>query len=314
MRKILSCICFVLCILMMCACNQPTVVPPSELTEEATHAYSAYSTPPIGIQAPTPTPTLYNTPTNTVASPTSVSEAEGNHNVLVLQNQADMYEWCARKIRADEVKDYTYRTQYSAIHICREVLVIPDGAFSNMTSVKEVEITYGVATIEAGAFSSCSSIKEIIIPDSVTDIGAMVFTGCTSLEAVKLSQYTKKLVSTFSFCTSLKEITIPEGVKSVFHPFEGAAVEKIIFEGRFEKVSGFDTAYMPNVSTLVFLEGPPIENVYVNREDCGFVCGIPLDVYISSQFKTEWQTYDGIDWPEGCTFTYIDSLEEVPEI
>ena len=78
------------------------------------------------------------------------------------------------------------------------LVTIPSNAFSNCTSLKDVNIGAGITTIERSAFSNCTSLEIISIPNSVTTIESY-----------------KYYPGTFGNCTSLKRIIIPESVTEI---------------------------------------------------------------------------------------------------
>ena len=83
------------------------------------------------------------------------------------------------------------------------------------SNLKKVTVTLD-SGIEYGAFSDCTSIEEINLPESVTYISALAFSDCTSLEKITIpSGVTAIKEQTFAGCTSLQSIEIHDNIKSI---------------------------------------------------------------------------------------------------
>lgn len=65
---------------------------------------------------------------------------------------------------------------------------IPDGAFSNCSSLVSIDIPYGMSRIGYSAFESCTCLTEINIPDSVSIIEKNAFSGCSNLKKINVSE------------------------------------------------------------------------------------------------------------------------------
>ena len=107
----------------------------------------------------------------------------------------------------EKIEDYTIPEGVSAIGAF---------AFSNCSSLTNINIPDSVTTIGSFAFSSCSSLANISIPDSVTSIGNRAFSGCKSLTSINLPDSVTS-ISDFAFfdCSSLTSINIPNSVTSI---------------------------------------------------------------------------------------------------
>ena len=96
-----------------------------------------------------------------------------------------------------------------------DVTEIKNGAFSGNKAVERVVIPSSVAFV-SNAFSECTSLKEIELPSGQTEIVSGTFYGCTSLEHIELPVNLKSIGSrAFGNCTSLKEIMIPDGATEI---------------------------------------------------------------------------------------------------
>lgn len=118
-----------------------------------------------------------------------------------------------------EITDYTGKDAVVEIPAMIEekaVTVIADGAFDNLSSLKEIVIPEGVTSIGDEAFFECTSLKIVNLPDSLTEIGTSAFEGCASLKTVSFPDNLTSIGSrAFSSCSSLEEITIPESVQYI---------------------------------------------------------------------------------------------------
>lgn len=101
------------------------------------------------------------------------------------------------------------------VNIPTSISVLPERAFSNCTSLLNIEIPESVIEIDERCFYS-SGLKQITIPDSVQVIGDMAFQNCKNLFSVQLSEGISEISpELFSGCTSLAEITIPSNVSKI---------------------------------------------------------------------------------------------------
>lgn len=102
-------------------------------------------------------------------------------------------------------------------------IIIPDTvkeigayAFSNCSTLIEVEIPESVTQIGMGAFYSCCGLKNVYIPDSVTSISNSAFYKCNNLVEVHLPSSLKKIeAQTFHNCFNLKNVNIPSSIEVI---------------------------------------------------------------------------------------------------
>jgi hypothetical protein len=121
--------------------------------------------------------------------------------------------------------------------------IINNFAFSNCTSLTNVEVPSGVTTIGDDAFYGCTSLENVTIPDSVTSIGAWSFLNCPSLQNIIVdisnnnyksidgNLYTKDGSTLLLYASGKEEelVVIPEGVKIIgFDAFKYAIKNKTI--------------------------------------------------------------------------------------
>ncbi len=80
---------------------------------------------------------------------------------------------------------------------------IPDYAFGNCTTLKNIIIPEGITAIGTYAFCFCVGISSITIPDGVTNVGAYAFQGCTNLTSVTIPKSVTRMARAFYDCSSL---------------------------------------------------------------------------------------------------------------
>ncbi len=101
------------------------------------------------------------------------------------------------------------------VNIPTSISVLPENAFSNCTSLLNIEIPESVIVIDEFCFES-SGLKQIAIPNSVQVIGNRAFQNCKNLFSVQLPEGINEIsLELFSGCTSLAEITIPSNVTKI---------------------------------------------------------------------------------------------------
>ena len=78
----------------------------------------------------------------------------------------------------------------SSIHSVRvndDVADLPDGFFSDCTTLESVTLPDALMTVGKEAFKGCSSLAAIAIPSGVTNIGENAFLGCENLKRVDVA-------------------------------------------------------------------------------------------------------------------------------
>lgn len=95
-------------------------------------------------------------------------------------------------------------------------ICICDDAFSNCSSLTDINIPSSVTNIGENAFCDCSSLTNIDIPSSVTAIGSFAFCNCFSLTNITIpSSVTSIRYATFIGCSSLTSINISPSVTDI---------------------------------------------------------------------------------------------------
>lgn len=69
---------------------------------------------------------------------------------------------------------------YETVTIKSNITGVGDGAFSNWSALRRVDMDDTVTSIGKSAFSNCPSLYRVTVPRSVTDIGDHAFNNCTN--------------------------------------------------------------------------------------------------------------------------------------
>ena len=102
------------------------------------------------------------------------------------------------------------------------VTMVTNGAFCDLTNLKEIIIPSSVTIIGRNSFMFCRALESITIPDSVTSIGERAFEGCNALESVKIGSSLTSIGSqAFNGCISLSEISLPNSVTDIYYMGSG---------------------------------------------------------------------------------------------
>lgn len=145
---------------------------------------------------------------------------DGKTALKDLRYAADMYQ-VLYGYESHEIFRYTTgeltipsdRAAYKCLLIMKDVGELDPNKLANFTHVESVIFEKGsnLTDIPEEAFKEYTTLKEISIPDSVTTIGASAFNGCSNLENIHLPS---KLINiggyVFSGCTKLKKLILPD--------------------------------------------------------------------------------------------------------
>ena len=170
------------------------------------------------------------------------------------------------------------------------IQLIGEGAFSEMTSLKEINIPIGVQEIGAYAFKGSCSLKSLIIPATVEKIGKDAASYCNSLEKVSLGEGIKDIgQGAFWHCKNLREVRISQSVQwlsarvtacDLYHCEQCASA----FECRYKNTKNTGRALLSIFEyrkklTIIGPKGSPMETYCkekhvrykisdIDREDC----------------------------------------------
>lgn len=89
-------------------------------------------------------------------------------------------------------------------------------AFSEMDSLRIIDLPSGLNVIGEYAFSKCSSLQVATIPDAVTTIGNYAFGDCRMLDSLTLNEGLTRIgTQAFYQCYALRRITLPESLRVI---------------------------------------------------------------------------------------------------
>ena len=152
-----------------------------------------------------------------------------------LSSIANLKEVVFEDVIFTELSEYllAYCKNLEKIELPSTVTVIPNRAFYECGSLKEVIIPDGVTTIGSGAFELCVNLENINIPASLLEIKASAFKNCTSLDTFYINNNITTLNNNiFNGCTSLERITIPASVTNIYSSafYNCTSLKEVIFE------------------------------------------------------------------------------------
>ncbi len=140
-----------------------------------------------------------------------------------------IYSGC-RSLPAGIFKDCSGLT---TVHLdCPNLKDVPQSAFQNCTSLKEVKILGSVETLGLYAFFKCIDLIDVCLPDSLYSIGSACFGGDSSLQnvytassirtaGVELPGHIQLNSSSFEGCSSIETATYGKvGSNNVHHVFK----------------------------------------------------------------------------------------------
>jgi len=213
---------------------------------------------------------------------------------------------------------------------------INEYAFSNCVNLEKVIFEEGsqLDIISSGAFTNCSSLKEIELPESLEVIEGAAFSGCTSLESIRIPGNVREFNgSCFERCTSLKSVTLDEENQtytkedSFIYEINGGEKHIVLCLGGDsdgllripDDVVGFDywRAFVTckNVDTVYMHAGlddvPEVDTAkaYIVAEDNPYFCSIDGVVY--SKDKTKLIYYPRLKADKNFTVLYfVDTIED----
>jgi len=111
---------------------------------------------------------------------------------------------------------FTPPADCGSVEIPDSVVSLPDGLFSDCSSLKSVKLPRFVRVLPDRLFENCTLLTKIQMPAEVDAFGFATFSGCASLKTVPFRAGLSELPSeVFSCCTSLTSLIIPDTVRAV---------------------------------------------------------------------------------------------------
>ena len=100
--------------------------------------------------------------------------------------------------------------------IVTDQIVIPDGAFENCVTLRNIDFKLPVTSIGNNAFKGCKRINTFEIDETVEYIGENAFYECLLLDGIVIPEGIERIeAGCFYKCESLSSIVIPDDVKTI---------------------------------------------------------------------------------------------------
>ena len=146
---------------------------------------------------------------------------------------------CVKEINVgegvSEITGYLESSIVTKITLNDKISSIPQGAFSDCTSLETVVFTKETYEIGEEAFANCTNLKNLVNFDLRSKwIKEDAFGGCTSLESIIIPLYSSVEPSLFDGCTSLTDVVSYANIAN--HQFSGCSslTNVIIGEGAYD--------------------------------------------------------------------------------
>lgn len=108
------------------------------------------------------------------------------------------------------------------VNLCNTITSISSCAFQYTPSLETINLDY-ITSIGAHAFNHCSGLTEVYLP-SIQTIGRNAFEDCPSLTSVTIGTDCQYIVArAFYNCTSLQSITVLKTTPPSLRPYEDAS-------------------------------------------------------------------------------------------
>ena len=144
---------------------------------------------------------------------------------------------------------------------------IPDSAFSNCDSLKDIIFPNTIQEIGIQAFYNCTGLTSVCIPDSVEKIGMLAFSNCENLKSITLprnEKFTEINFQAFFNCIQLEAVIIPDTVQMLGY-------------GAFENCSSLTVMSLPEsvteICAAVFSGCNNLKDIYIQNPGCKISSG-----------------------------------------
>ena len=153
---------------------------------------------------------------------------------------------------------FTNCSSLTDLSFIKNVTTIGTNAFSGCTGLTAFTIPKGVTIIGEYAFVGCTNIKAVVIPDGVTTIGRSAFSGCTALENVQMTDSVTSLGNyAFSGCSALIDVRLSNSITSIGNNmfYECTALETIQLPANITSIGELAFCECRGLSYIVVPEG-----------------------------------------------------------
>ena len=106
------------------------------------------------------------------------------------------------------------------------------GAFHNCSNLAKVQLSEGLQIVWPGAFANCSALRSVTVPSTVIGLDNYAFDRCNNLAEVKLNEGLQLIgEGTFQYCAALRSATVPSTVTELgVRAFRGCSnLSEVIF-------------------------------------------------------------------------------------
>ena len=250
---------------------------------------------------------------------------ELREGLLTIRSDEGMEAWCAFRaacLQEDET-GFTDQIVLKAQHLLVEkgVTMIPDEAFYKMTCMQTVSLPDGLLSIGEDAFCHCLALEELLIPDSVERIDMGAFVNCPKLEKLTLPEGIESLPpDMIGNGGALKELYVPNSVAYIDdNALLSEGLQRIVFLGTVDEIVNLSVYRMPELSQVVFMEGPPRICSYERTEsDVGpfgleYLVASSASIYYLNENVALWAPNGETEWMSRPLIG-IDSLDELPPL
>ena len=183
-------------------------------------------------------------------------------------------------------------------------------AFSNCTSLWEIELPANIVTIEDGGFydgKACgtfcnTAITNISLPNAVTTIGKYAFQDCIYLKNIKLGNNITTIgIEAFRNCKCMSNLILPNSLthigRSAFWDCDSltsVTIPKnvtIIDNNTFWSCDNLTTAYIKAITPPV-VSGNETMSVFGYPSNCVVIIYVPTDSVNKYKTTSKWKEYD----------------------
>lgn len=136
-----------------------------------------------------------------------------------------------------------------------EIKTIPEGMFSECTSLEYIKLPENAEIINSYAFYNCSNLTDVVLNENIREIKACAFRYCEKLENINLPESLETISSeSFYGCKNLKRVTIPQ-LEDGHRSFVGSGLETIEFSDNVKSIPAWMFEDCDEIKNVVIPEG-----------------------------------------------------------